>query len=100
MALAMNADAMCTGPDDACDCQVTSMDATPADGTYEIVDQTVVLTVDETTSGIPYPYCVDVDRLDLWAALVEGEITREMCTDLADCEAALGDMYDFYGCVM
>jgi hypothetical protein len=96
-ALSMSADASCSGPDDACDCMVTGMDMMPIEGTYEIVDQTFVLSIDGI-SGAAYPYCVEGDRLDMWPALLEPTITDTMCSDVTDCEAAFGDEYDLYIC--
>lgn len=96
-ALSMNGDASCTGPADACDCMVSAVEMTPVEGTYEIVDQTVVLTVDGQ-AGPAYPYCADNDRLDMWPTLLEPTVTDTMCSAVADCEAAFGDEYDFYIC--
>lgn len=96
--LAADGDATCTGPDDACDCTVTVIDDEPSSGSYEIVDDTIVLTVNGQSS-LPYPFCVEGDRLDLWPPLTEGTLTETSCQDAADCEAALGDRYEAYACV-
>ncbi|MCX4241270.1 hypothetical protein [Paraliomyxa miuraensis] len=66
-------------------------------GTYEVIGNVVVLTVDgESSAG---EFCITGDRLDAWQPLVDVPTpTRVTCMDAEDCVDALGDMYDGYTC--
>lgn len=95
-----NVAASCSQPEGgACTClmTITSDDAT--DGTWEIVDDALVLTVDGQ-AGDPIPFCAEGDRLALWETLHESQAFPEtFCADASDCEDALGDAYEEWICV-
>lgn len=90
------ATADCNGPDEACDCLVTSEDTNLSQGTFEVMGEQVTLTVDGDSSTASF--CVDGDRFDLWQPIYDFEPTNESCNDEADCQEALGEAFDAYVC--
>ncbi len=90
-------EAMCADTKGVCTCTVPNgAEATMTSGTYQTLDDLLVLTSDGDEQDLTY--CVQGDRLSLWQTAYDLVVTEEACADVSDCEAALGDMYPFYVC--
>lgn len=84
---------------EACSCLLMITDQRADQGTYEITEDGVVLTVKGIPTD-PIPHCATGDRLELWEPLYESRTyPRTPCLEAADCEAALGDAYEEWLCI-
>jgi hypothetical protein len=90
--------AACQDTDGTCECLMTLTSPTAATGTWATAADTVVLTTAEGEGALEY--CVDADRLDLWTPLTEPTPYDEPCADETDCVDALGNLSEFYVCVI
>jgi hypothetical protein len=90
--------ATCTGPDNACACDVVFVGTDNTSGTYEIEDDTMIVFTVDGQAGEGAPFCVTDDRLDLWTPQYQTTITEETCSSVEDCEEALGAQNDAYAC--
>lgn len=91
--------AACTDAgDDTCDCMATVTVPSMTTGTWVTADNTVVVTNDDGEGA--FEYCVNAERLDLWTPLVQPTFYEEMCEDEMDCADALGNLSEFYACII
>jgi hypothetical protein len=90
--------AACVDMDDTCGCLITVSETSLLQGTYEVVDEGVIVTVDGGTSD-PMPFCVTDERLDIWEPMVATSAYQDTpCRDAQDCLDALGDAEDTWIC--
>jgi hypothetical protein len=90
--------AVCVDMDDTCGCLITVSETSLLQGTYEVVDDGVIVTVDGGKSD-PMPFCVTDERLDFWEPMVASNAYQDTpCRDAQDCVDALGDAEDTWIC--
>jgi hypothetical protein len=82
----------------ACDCAFMATTPSMTTGTWVTADSSLVLTTMDGEGLIEY--CVTDDRLEMWTGIAEPTTYDEPCADDMDCADALGNLSEFYVCVL
>ena len=95
-----NLEAACEAAEEGgCSCLMTITNERTDTGTWDVDGDNIVFT-NAGQEQEPIPLCVQGDRLELWEPLHESQLFESTpCDTPADCEDALGDLYETWRCL-